>query len=111
MKFCPHCGKELSVQSSFCPHCGETLVGKTNDLNIFREFWIILTGSCLLAILSFMDWVTIATDDIGLNPYSLWRELSGINNHGSSPSQEFLIVQFSTIIILFLLNLMMEKAV
>ena len=25
MKFCPYCGKELTIQSSFCPYCGKAL--------------------------------------------------------------------------------------
>ena len=27
MKFCPHCSKELSAQTTFCPDCGKSLNG------------------------------------------------------------------------------------
>ncbi len=104
MKFCPHCGKELSVQSSFCPHCGETLVGKTNNFNMSIWFWVKLIGSFLLVILSFRDWVTISIDDIGLNLFSLLGKLSDIEDYGLE-SQEFILVQLFTGVMIILLIL------
>ena len=56
MKYCSHCGKELSVQTDFCPHCGKNLKsgsGFQNRLSSSNIRLIIKIGAFLLCVMFF----------------------------------------------------------
>ncbi len=110
MKFCPHCGKELSVQFLFCPYCGKELSVKPSfhvreklDLsNLSMEFWITSIGAILLALFSLSNWVEISHTGIKFNLFSLWMKLSDIRDFGVQ-SKEVMVIQMLTAVLLILL--------
>ena len=80
MKFCPHCGKELSAQTAFCPECGKSLSGKSDFLNLPKKFWMTFIGAVGVLVFSLFEWVDFG-HGVSFNLFNLWGKLedSGLN--------------------------------
>ena len=71
MKFCPHCGNELSEQAAFCPNCGKSLNGGFLNLqNLPVKFWLTLVSAVCVALFSFLGWFKNVDD--GNKAYNLF---------------------------------------
>ena len=84
MKFCPHCGKELSAQTAFCPDCGKSLNGSSDFLNLPKKFWMTFIGAAGVLVFSLFDWVNIPIVfrySVSFNLFNIWGKLedSGLN--------------------------------
>lgn len=112
MKFCPHCGKELSSPTAFCPDCGKSLNGNSAFISLPKKFWMTFIGAVPLVILSILNWATIPATGlftnrvVGFNLFNLWDILNNIGElFGSlnAQSQEFAVFQTIVIVMLILL--------
>ena len=101
MKFCPHCGKELSAQTNFCSECGKGLGG--NIFNLPPKFYMTLAGVVSVLIFSLANWISIPLIG-GFNLFSMWSALDDIRwLLGSSEDFETLrvvIIIFSVLLAL-----------
>jgi CDP-diglyceride synthetase len=80
MKFCPHCGHEMTAETKFCPDCGKSLVGSSNFLSLPKKFWMTFIGAVGVLIFSLLDWIDMGYG-ISFNLFNLWGKLkdSGLN--------------------------------
>ena len=79
MKYCSHCGKELSEGASQCPYCGEKLSAVAVSRRLSTPN-MLFAGCSMLSIVSlFLGWVKISFFDMGnatFSPMSLMMHLN-----------------------------------
>ena len=88
MKFCPYCTHELSAKTKFCSNCGKALSATAGFLNLPKKFWMTFIGTVGLALLFFLDWITIKIPDFfdsdmkayGFNLFSINTTFDKIKN-------------------------------
>ena len=84
MKFCPHCGKEISSQTKFCSECGKGLDGNSGSSNLTNKFWMTLGCAAGVLIFSLFDWFSLAARGYKLVSFNLFSVLGKLDDSGAN---------------------------
>lgn len=103
MKYCSHCGKEISEHASQCPHCGEKIQPNFRKISLSKPHMALAGCSVLSVVFLFLDWIKMnlfGFAAMSFSPVSLFRHLNDFQEmYGDYMPEEY--VNFIPLICIF----------